>query len=85
MEKNNNKTRLYQWVIGILASLIIVGLVGVIGDTRGEIKGAKSQITSLQKSKVEYDQYRIDLARMEKKIDQVINMLDGRLRGFMRE
>jgi len=80
MEKNNNKTKTYQWVIGILVSFIIIGLIGFIGDIRGEIKGTKTQIAFLQKNKVEYDQYRIDLARMEKKIDQVIGMLDGRLK-----
>jgi len=71
----DNKIRSYQWVIGLLMGLIIIGLVGVVGDTRGEIKSAKVQIEILQKDKVGFSQYRIDLARLERKMDKMLDIV----------
>jgi hypothetical protein len=56
-----------KWLLGILAGI----LIAVSGTLYGDMWG---QINKLQEQKVDKDQYRMDVSRLEGKIDRLIDM-----------
>jgi hypothetical protein len=57
----------WKWIVGILAGV----LIAVSGTLYGDVRG---QISRLQEQKVDKDQYRTDVSRLEGKLDKLIDM-----------
>jgi len=64
----------WKWIAGILVGLIILAFGGIIADTRQGVSQAQEKIEKIQAAKVDKEQYRCDIERVEDKLDKLINM-----------
>lgn len=65
----NGKSVSWRWLAIVAIGLIITVIGAVISDTRNSIGRAEAQIAT----KVDRDQYRCDMERIEKKLDKLID------------
>lgn len=64
----------WKWIVGTLGALLIAVLGTLYGDIQGNIKG-------LWDKKLDKEQYRCDQARIEGKLDKLIDIQINGVRG----
>lgn len=64
----NGKSVTWKWLVGVLVTLLFLVAGGVLADIRGDVK-------ALTREKVDKDRYECDMARVEKKLDYIIERL----------
>lgn len=57
----------WKWIVGILITILLLVSAASLGSM-------KSDISRLQEVKVDKDQYRCDISRVEGKLDKIIEM-----------
>lgn len=72
--ENGNRFITWQMVLSALAGLLLICLAGIVADTRQGITQAQDKIDKIQTSKVDKEQYRCDIERVESKLDKLITM-----------
>lgn len=72
--ENGNGNRFISWraIVYGLATVLFICLTGIITDTRLTVSQAQDKIEKLQTQKVEMEQYRCDIQRIEGKLDKLI-------------
>ena len=73
---NGSRFISFKIMVGALASLLLLLVVGVITDTRSGISEAKTQIECLQREKVNKDQYRQDVGEIKQALRDINVKLD---------
>ena len=73
-DNGNGRSVTWKWLVGILMVIVLAVTGGIISDTRSGISEAKAKCETLQKEKVDKEQYRIDLAEIKNDLKTLIRM-----------
>ncbi|MFA5340300.1 MAG: hypothetical protein WC332_00845 [Clostridia bacterium] len=76
---NGNRFITWRAIVYGLATILFICLTGIITDTRLTVSQAQDKIEKLQTHKVDMEQYRCDIQRIEGKLDKLIDFqLNGK-------
>lgn len=73
-DNGNGRSVTWKWLVGILMAVVLAVTGGIISDTRSGISEAKAKCETLQKEKVDKEQYRVDLMEIKGDLKTLIRM-----------
>ena len=71
-DKNNNVQ--FKWIASITVALIIAIAGAIMSDTRATVDRIGNKVDTMQKEKVDWEQYRCDIADIKHDLKILVNL-----------
>ena len=74
---NNGRNVTWQWLVGVLISVLLLAAGVILADTRNGVDRARISIVEMQKEKVDKEQYRLDMGEIKESLRTIVIKLDN--------